>query len=76
MEVNIQESSLQSFIILLSQVPQLSSSAEPLQLPRQSCTASPPQTSAQSYVAFIVNEYNSGVADALECDGLPPGTFR
>ena len=24
----------------------------------------------------IVNEYNSGVADALECDGIPPGTFR
>ena len=24
----------------------------------------------------LVNEYNSGVADALECDGIPPGTFR
>ncbi len=24
----------------------------------------------------MINEFNSGVADALECDGIPPGTFR
>ncbi len=32
--------------------------------------------SDEEFDAWDENEFNSGVADALECDGIPPGTFR